>query len=228
MLTAIAIVPAPPLIVPDLMGGAAAEMAGLRTAVTAAAAGLPGRWVAIGVGAADATFGPETSGTFAGYGVDVAVSLGPTGDAAPTELPLCALIAGWIRGQVAPHAAAEVRAYASSSSADAAVAQGRRLRAEVDESAAPVGDLVIADGANTLAPSAPGGYRPESVAEQQRLDEALTGGDCAALTRLSVGIVGRVGYQILAGLAHPAPRQARELFRGAPYGVGYFVGVWLP
>ena len=29
-------------------------------------------------------------------------------------------------------------------------------------------------------------------------------------------------------LAEPAPSEARELFRGAPYGVGYFVGVWNP
>jgi hypothetical protein len=33
---------------------------------------------------------------------------------------------------------------------------------------------------------------------------------------------------VLAGLAGPAPTAARELFRGAPYGVGYFVGVWTP
>jgi len=33
---------------------------------------------------------------------------------------------------------------------------------------------------------------------------------------------------VLAGLAGDGPLQARELYRGAPYGVGYFVGVWQP
>ncbi|HXL61932.1 MAG TPA: hypothetical protein VN959_14890, partial [Mycobacterium sp.] len=41
-------------------------------------------------------------------------------------------------------------------------------------------------------------------------------------------IVGRVAYQVLAGLVEPAPRSAKELYRGAPYGVGYFAGVWQP
>ncbi|MFN3004717.1 hypothetical protein [Mycolicibacterium wolinskyi] len=228
MLSAIAIVPAAPVIVPELMGGAAAEMAGLREAVLAAAGALPAHWLAVGVGPADAVLGPERAGTFAGYGVDVPVALSPDSEPAPTELPLCALIAGWIRGQTDARTVADVRVFADACPADAAVAHGRRLRAEIDESVDPVGVLVVADGANTLAPAAPGGYVPESVALQRDLDDALAGGDVAALTRVSDGIVGRVGYQVLAGLAEPGPRAARELYRGAPYGVGYFVGVWDP
>ena len=42
------------------------------------------------------------------------------------------------------------------------------------------------------------------------------------------GIVGRVAYEVLAGLVGPSAASARELYRGAPYGVGYFVGVWSP
>ena len=34
--------------------------------------------------------------------------------------------------------------------------------------------------------------------------------------------------KVLAGLVEPAPRSAKELYRGAPYGVGYFAGVWQP
>jgi hypothetical protein len=37
-----------------------------------------------------------------------------------------------------------------------------------------------------------------------------------------------VAYQVLAGLTGSAPGSAREMYRGAPYGVGYFVGEWLP
>ncbi len=74
---------------------------------------------------------------------------------------------------------------------------------------------------------APGGYDPDSIPVQAALDDALAGGDAAALARLPDTVVGRVAYQVLAGLGDP-PRSAKELYRGAPYGVGYFAGVWHP
>ena len=228
MLNAIAIVPATPLVVPELAGSAAVETAGLREAVTAAAAALPQQWLAVGAGPADGVVGPDLAGTFAGYGVDIPVTLGPTPGAATTGLPLCALIAAWIRGRVNPVGSAQVHVYADSCAPDTAVAHGRRLRAAIDTSADTIGVLVVADGVHSLGPSAPGGYRPDSVAVQRALDDALAAGDTAALTRLPDSVVGRVPYQVLAGLAGPEPRAARELFRGAPYGVGYFVGVWKP
>ena len=61
---------------------------------------------------------------------------------------------------------------------------------------------------------------------QTSLDDALASGDGAKLARLPDQVVGRVAYQVLAGLGEP--RSANELYRGAPYGVGYFAGVWLP
>ena len=143
-------------------------------------------------------------------------------------MPLCALIAGWLRGLAQPQASAQVRAYRSDHDLDTALAFGRRLRAEVDRNDEPVGLLVVADGANTLSPPAPGGYDPDSIPVQAALDDALAAGDWAALTRLPDGIVGRTAYQVLAGLIGTAPRSAEELYRGAPYGVGYFVGVWRP
>lgn len=228
MLSAIAIVPSPPILVPELAAGAAAELADLREAVLSAAAALPARWIAVGVGRSDAVIGPRRAGTFAGYGVDVRVALSPDVDDAPTELPLCALITGWVRGVVNPDAQAEVRVFAAEHDADAALARGRRLRASIDEAADPVGVLVVADGLHTLTPSAPGGHVPDSVPVQAALDDALAAGDAAALTRLPGAVIGRVAYQVLAGVVEPAPRSAKELYRGAPYGVGYFAGVWVP
>lgn len=226
MLSAIAIIPSAPVMVPQLAAGAAAELTGLRDAVVAAAKTLPSRWIVVGVGPADAVFGPDVAGTFAGYGVDVGIALSPDGGE-PTELPLCALIAGWVRGQAKPDARAEVRVYATDHDGDAALARGRRLRTEIDQAVEPIGVLVVADGAHTLTPAGPGGYHPDSIPVQAALDDALAAGDGAALTRLPDAIVGRVAYQVLAGLA-ASPRSAKELYRGAPYGVGYFVGVWHP
>ncbi|MBU9764665.1 hypothetical protein FR943_12495 [Mycobacterium sp. TNTM28] len=228
MLSAIAIVPATPVLVPELVGAAAAETGELRGAVIAAASALPPRWLAIGISPDDAEFGSDSAGTFAGYGVDVPVALGPGPAADPAELPLCALIAGWIRGRAQPQARVDVHTYAASNPVGEALDRGRALRARLDASSEPVGVLVVADGLHTLAPSAPGGHLPESVATQQDLDDALATGDVAALAELPEPVLGRVAYQVLAGLVWPGPGSARELYRGAPYGVGYFVGEWLP
>lgn len=228
MLSAIAIVPSAPVMVDELASGAAAELTDLREAVFGAAARLPARWMAVGTGRTDSVVRSRQSGTFAGYGADVPITLSPGRPDAPTELPLCALVTGWVRGQVNPDAYAEVRVYAVDHGVDAARERGRRLRAEIDEAADPVGVLVVADGANTLTQSAPGGFDPDSIPVQSALDDALGAGDAPALTRLPDTIVGRVAYQVLAGLADPGPRSAEELYHGAPYGVGYFVGVWTP
>jgi hypothetical protein len=228
VLSAIAIVPSAPVLVPELAGAAAAEVAELRAAVVAAAASLPPRWVAVGVGLADGVFGPESLGTFAGFGADVRVRLSPGHTGQPVELPLCALFTGWVRGQAQPDARAEVRVYSADLHTDAAQARGRQLRAEIDRVAEPIGVLVVADGATTLTAGAPGGYRPDDIEVQLALDDALTSGDVAALSRLPGQVVGRVAFQVLAGLVEPAPRSAKELLRAAPYGVGYFVGVWQP
>jgi hypothetical protein len=238
-LGAIAIIPSAPVLVPELAGAAAGEVAELRDAVVAAAASLPVRWVVVGVGASkvtggaettDVVLGPENVGTFAGFGAELVVRLSPrTGESSePLGLPLCALFAGWVRGQARPDATAQVRVYAPDLSAEVAMDLGRHLRMEIDEAAGPTGVLVVADGANTLTPAAPGGYCPGDAEVQLALDDALACGNVAALAQLPPQVVGRVAFQVLAGLAEPAPRFVKELHRAAPYGVGYFAGVWQP
>ena len=228
MLSAIAIVPSAPVLVPELGGVASVELADLRAAVLAGAALLPPRWIGIGTGGADDVMDPDSVGSFAGFGADVRVGLSPGAAQSPVALPLCALIAGWVRGQARPEAVARVRLYRSDHDADTALARGRQLRAEIDEAPDPIGVLVVADGANTLTERAPGGYDPSAADVQLALDDALADGDVAALTRLPGRILGRVAFQVLAGLTEPGPRTAKELYRGAPYGVGYFAGVWQP
>ncbi|MCA2242865.1 MULTISPECIES: hypothetical protein [Mycobacterium] len=228
MLSAIAIVPSAPVLVPELAGAAAAEMADLVAATIAAAAMLPERWVIIGTGPANEEFGPDAAGTFAGFGVDVRVRLSPqNGDEPePVALPVCALLGGWVRGQAQPQASAQVRVYRDDHDVDTALSRGRELRAEIERLPEPIGVLVVADGANTLTPAAPGGHDPDNAAAQDALDDALAGGDITELIRLPHQILGRVAFQVLAGLSEPGPRSAKELYRGAPYGVGYFAGAW--
>jgi hypothetical protein len=230
VLSAIAIIPSAPVLVPDLAGAAADEVAELRAAMIAAVTTLPPRWIAVGVGASDGVVGPEVVGTFAGFGVDLPVRLSPQATGRPVELPLCALIAGWIRAQAQaqPDAAVQVRVFADSHDNATAVDLGRQLRNEIDQSTDPIGVLVVADGANTLTPAAPGGHQPADVDVQRALDDALACGDLAALTRLPAQVRGRVAFGVLAGLAEPVSRSAKELYRSEPYGVGYFAGVWQP
>jgi hypothetical protein len=232
VLGAIAIIPSPPVLVPELAGTAAVELADLRAAVFAAAGSLPPCWIAVGAAPADGVFGPDSVGTFAGFGADVAVSLSPEASpktSAPAELPLCALIAAWVRGQARPDAKVTTRVYADFEADSAtAITRGERLRDEIEGSAEPIGVLVVADGANTLTAAAPGGYHPGDIEVQRALDDALAGGDAAALTLLPSRVVGRAAFAALAGLAGPGPRTAKELYRGAPFGVGYFVGIWQP
>jgi hypothetical protein len=234
VLSAIAIIPSAPVLVPELAGAATAKVADLTAAVLAAAALLPPRWVAVGTGRADAILGPDgpnSRGTFAGFGADVPVRLSPRIDdgAEPeVDFPVCALLAAWVRGQARPEASVQVRVYRDDHDADAALARGRQLRAEIDQEPDPIGVLVVADGANTLTPAAPGGYHPGNADAQLVLDDALANGDVAALAPLPPQILGRVAFQVLAGLTEPGPRSAKELYRGAPYGVGYFAGAWQP
>ena len=226
-MAAIALTPSAPVLVPDLAGRAAAEVAGFRTAAIEAARELGDQWIAIGVGDTELVI-TRVRGTFAGYGADVPVSLCPEQLGSPTEMPLCALFAGWLRGQANPAASVSVRVHPRDLSAGEALARGRLLRELIDEEPEPIGVLVVADGLNTLGPSAPGGEDPAAGPVQAALDDALATGDTVALAELPDNVVGRVAYQVLAGLCGPGPRTARELIRGAPYGVGYFVGVWLP
>lgn len=228
-MSAIAIVPSAPVMVPELAASAATETADLRAAAVSAVSALPSRWIGVGVAAVDSVAGTDAVGTFAGYGAEVRVGLSDAALEAghpPAQLPLCVLITAWLRGLAGPGISAQVRAYRGDHDLDAALARGRQLRAEIERADDPVGVLVVADGAHTLSRAAPGGYDPDSIPVQEALDDALASGDGAALTRLPDGIIGRVAYEVLAGLAEPAPHSAVELYRGSPYGVGYFVGVW--
>ncbi len=231
MLSAIAIVPSAPVMVPELASAAASETADLRAAAVSAVEALPRRWVGVGVAATDSVAGPESVGTFAGYGADVCVGLSDRAVAArrsPVQLPLCVLVTAWLRGLAQSAASARVHAYRSDHDLGTALALGRQLRVEIERTDDPIGVLIVADGANTLSRSAPGGYAPDAIPVQAALDDALAAGDAAALTRLPDSIIGRMPYRVLAGLVEPEPRSAVQLYRGAPYGVGYFVGVWHP
>ena len=153
-MSAIAIVPSAPVLVPELGGAASAELADLSAAVLAAAAVLPPRWIAIGTGGADDVLGPDgpnSMGTFAGFGADLRVGLSSQAGASgrsPVDFPLCALLAGWVRGEAASMAAAAGRDLKITDSPGDFAGPGARA-----------GDATAADDARSRA-STPGPVGP--------------------------------------------------------------------
>ncbi|QBJ98226.1 hypothetical protein ERC79_21475 [Rhodococcus sp. ABRD24] len=247
MLTAAALVPSPPLLVPELAGAAATETDRFRQAALEVSARLGGacdEWTVIGVaepGSPGGWLPAASSGTFAGFGVDVRVRLDPglSGDddaEADRSMPLAALIAGWLRGAGAPAARARVLLLTADTPPADCARIGAELRAELDSRALPQGLLVVADGANTLTDKAPGAFDSRSGAVQSAVDEALEAGDCAAIEALDadlcaeLGLSGRAAWQTLSaafGGGCGGPRKSETLYTGAPFGVGYHVGMWM-
>lgn len=246
------LVPSPPILVPELVGAgsvdfrgpeAAAQVEAVRAAALEAAGVLAAttrHWTVLGIGGATGPLGPEAVGTFRGFGVDVRVAFSEKALSGPAiedaQQPLPALIAGWLRGRVAPTATATATLLAADTAVADCAEKGEKLRRSLDTLPEPQGVLVVADGAATLSTAAPGYFDPRSADVQAELDRALATGDAAGLLALDpalcgeLGISGRAAFQVLAGLfaADPTAPQVETLYSAAPFGVGYQVSLWRP
>ncbi|WP_309113643.1 class III extradiol dioxygenase subunit B-like domain-containing protein [Saccharothrix sp.] len=224
MISRVAVVPHPPLLVPELVGGAVAETQAVRAACLAAARDLRAHdvdWTAV---AADPT-GPRVLenvvGSFLGFGVDVPVALAEGASSVEPALPLPALVAGWLREQVG---ARSVRVHLVPP--DLPTAECVALGASLGGRAL----LVLGDGSHRHGEQAVG--RPDDRAEpfDEAVREALVHADTEALKALDpvqadeLGAAGRAAWQVLAGVPG-AWRCTRSEF-SAPFGVGYHVAVW--
>lgn len=229
----VAVVPSPPLLVPQLVAGRAAETAELRSACLRAASRLADaadRWIVV---AADPggrrTLAQPVGGTFVGYGVDVPVALAPGAPVEP-DLPLPLLIAGWLRGEVAGHVVAAAELVPPDLSAE----DCRAIGAELAGGAGSAGLLVVGDGAITHTQKAPGYLDRRAGPFDDRVADALAAADPHALLALDVrlatelGAAGRAPWQVLAGaaLALGGEWHGERLYSAAPYGVAYHVAVW--
>lgn len=201
-----------------------------------ALAGAP-RWTIVAVGRQHHQL-TDGAGTFRGFGVDVAVALSPAALAQPAnpQWPVGVLLGAWVRGQVAPEVTATAVVVAADASAQHCLQVGSALRRGVEASAQPSAVLVVADGAATLSTTAPGYLDHRAPQAQKAVDAALGAGDRKALAALDptlcreLGIAGRAGYQVLAGLFTSDEHNpvVRKYFQSAPFGVGYQVSVWQP
>lgn len=248
------LLPSPPVLVPELGGAAGASAEGtiaeLRAAVLRAAGELAARasrWIVVGVaepeegsggGDSGRVIGSDAVGTFRGYGVDLCVGLsGVVAErVADPMLPLPALIAGWLREQVAPEVTAECRLISADAAADESLTFGRLLRADLDAEPESIAVLIVGDGAATLSLKAPRYLDERAAGVQEAIDRALSAGDRQALAALDtrlcaeIEVQGRPAYQVLAGLfaTDAADPDVETLYAAAPFGVAYHVSVWRP
>jgi hypothetical protein len=237
-----AVLPHPPLLVPELAGTAAAELDPLRAACRQALSAViaaAGTVVVVGDGPVWGVPEPSAPGSFRPYGAEVEVALPPLADldlpGLPTparlpDLPLSLAAAAYLLADHDPERllAATVPA---SLGPGAAAAIGQVL---VD-SGAPgerVGLVVMADLSACRSEWAPGALRPGAAELDASVAEALRTGRPERLLDLDPAeaadllVAGRVPLQVLAGAFQDRPVTRGEvLYEDAPYGVGYLVAL---
>lgn len=226
MIRRVAVLPQPPLLIPELAAGAADECAELREACLEAARRLTSAspdWVVIGAASGAPEVPEHASGTFRGFGVDLGVSLSRV-IGLETELPLPALVAGWLREQ---GGASSVRVHLVDPAAPSG--QCEQLGRELGEHAAV---LVLGDGSSRHGPRSPGGEDERAEGFDAGIRDALAKADAGSLAGLDpdfaaeLGAGGRAPWQVLAGLAADDDWTAEVLYSAAPFGVAYHVAVW--
>jgi len=229
VLIAAAVVPHPPVLVPEVAQGLSPDLDSLRAACGAAV----GRLYAAGadevliVGA-----GPQqgtevvSRGSFRAYGVDLEVDgrWDPvTRSAAPMTLPF--LIAAWL---LRDRPAEPVRR-------PVMVDEHSAVATALANSATRQAMLVLGDGSASRTLQAPGHFDERAESYDAAVARALATGDAAALAALEPGlsrelhVAGLPAWRALAAAATASGVEydADLLYDQAPYGVGYFVATWL-
>ncbi|MFI7104548.1 class III extradiol dioxygenase subunit B-like domain-containing protein [Streptomyces sp. NPDC050161] len=236
MLVAAALCPCPPLLVPEVASGAAAELDGLRAACFDAlgvlAAARPDRLVVIGP-AEQAGRGPHpqgATGSFRDFGVATEVSLGAAERTPERPLPPSLAVGAWLLSRTDwADAPVEGLGVGEPLSPGRCLSVGREIAA----SSARVALLVMGDGSACRTVKAPGYLDERAEPFDAEVARALGAADTDALAALDEELAaelkasGRACWQVLAGAAQEgAPLGGELLYDQAPYGVGYFVAAW--
>jgi hypothetical protein len=229
----LAFCPTPPLLLPEVAGGAAAELDGLRRAcddaIADVLAGEPDLVVVLGAGPSAGTVPAAATGTLAPYGLDLAVALTPGTDG-PVGLPLSLTVGAWLlarSGWTGPREGQVVDQDPMSGPGTRA-ATARALRERPERAAL----LVMADGSNSRTDKAPGGRHEAAAGFDARVAAVLREGDPAPGLKISLDdaqAVGSQGWPAWRTAFHAASGsrwRARLRYDDAPYGVGYLVASW--
>lgn len=227
VLVAAAFCPHPPVILPEVAAGASADLDPLREACAEAIDRMvraqADRILVIGQGDTTRRIGPQATGSFAPYGIDVTAGWGEPGLDAPS-LPLSLAVGAWLLARCDHRRPVDGLVVAH----DAAVQECRRLGGEVPGRTAL---LVMGDGSARRETEAPGYLDDRAVPFDEQVVRMLGSGDADGLLSLDPELAadllaaGRAPWQVAAG-AVGGPLRAEVLYDRAPYGVGYFVASW--
>ncbi|SDY50011.1 hypothetical protein SAMN05444365_102451 [Micromonospora pattaloongensis] len=234
-LVAAAVCPQPPVIVPEIAGGAAAELDELRAACDAAIGRLlaaePDAVIVLGGSDRTRRLAPGYRGTFRPWGSPVGFELsGGAGE--PVTTPSL-LVGGWL---LARHDLAGRTVMFDEIDATATAAECASLGAALAGRRPRVALLAIGDGSACRGEKSPGYDDPRAQPYDEGVAAALGGADTDALLDLDpvlsgrLMVAGRAPWQALAGAARAAGRGWRGdlSYYAAPYGVAYFVATWTP
>jgi hypothetical protein len=233
VITGAAFCPHPPVLVPEVAGGAAPELDDLRAACRSAIRRVAhggSRLVAVGAGDATRGFAATARGSLAPFGVPVEIPLGtdepaadpadPAHAAAEAGLPLSLTVGAWLlRDALGPGCGAVGRSV------------GPQPGPALDLPAGPVALLVLGDGSARRSASAPGYLDERADAFDAAIAAALAAGDPERL-RTDVGLgdellaAGPRTWNAAADVLAGARWDAELLYDAAPYGVGYFAAAW--
>ena len=238
-LVAAAVCPHPPIIVPEIAGAAAPELAELRAAAEAALARLaaagPRTLLVVGGDDCDRNYSFPFRGSFAPWGEALEVSIGSPADGARGEpLPLSLLVGAWLVGRAfRPRVPVTYRMETVDrrTTPDECARRGARTGGN-----RPWALLVMGDGSSCRGEKSPEQGDPRGWAYDDSVAAALRDVDVDALLGLDpalsaeLGVAGRAPWQVLAGAARSAGGRWRGdlSYYAAPYGVGYFVATWEP
>lgn len=263
MLVAAAVVPGAPMLIPELMGEAATEVQDVRAAAREAFCAVAGtllgpggrapigRLVVVGAPASrgdaasrsyeiahelvDGSFGPtlRLPALPGARSADPLLQAGPdgSGEPVPTSLLVARHLAGAVSQELRAAEALWPEALWVTVAPEAAVAYGRTLARDD----APIGLVLVADGAACHGPKAPRGEDARAADYDEAVCRALDSGDPRAMASLDralgreLSAEGAGLWPLLAAATAgtSGPRWRADLrWRGAPYGVGWFVATW--
>jgi hypothetical protein len=242
MLTAAAVCPHPPLLIPAAIGAAASHpppaLRAVRdacdVAVHALAAAEPDLIAVIGGGAADREYDATAAGSLSEFGIAVTVGEGEA------LLPLSLTIGRWLLGRAGIGAGADeprqrpqlpqllLQAVDQRASADDCL----KLGAAIAERAPRVALLAMGDASARRARDIEGAPDPRAQEYDDEVAEALAAADARWLGRLDPAlddelmVAGRAAWQVLAGAAAGTRMCGRLRCMARPYGVTYLVASW--
>ncbi|MEV6281367.1 class III extradiol dioxygenase subunit B-like domain-containing protein [Kribbella sp. NPDC051770] len=216
-----AVCPHPPLLVPEIATGAAADLDDLRAACLTALTPLAAadRLVVVGSGA-PARYAADAAGSLTPYGVPFQVGTGT-----PT-LPLSLTIGAWLLNQ---SKAADVPRSYYAVAPDETPANCLALGKQLADSSDRVALLIMGDGSARRSEHSPVHLHPRAELFDSTVAAALQLADTATLAALDPDLAtelhaaGRAPWQVLAATSGLT---GNLLYHAAPYGVGYLVASW--